>query len=104
MLFKFERQAYMKIQIRLTKALADFNNGKKEVVCSIEPGQGLNGLIQVMDQQMNGIRSKILSRDNTIRDSINVYVNGENVRYLGGLSTILSDGDQVGIIPAAAAG
>ena len=39
-----------------------------------------------------------------IVDSINVYVNGDNVRYLQGLRTPLKDGDMINIIPAAAAG
>jgi molybdopterin synthase sulfur carrier subunit len=53
---------------------------------------------------MPGIQAELLNKNKNISDSINIYVNGENIRYLEGIQTILSDKDQVSIIPAAAAG
>jgi molybdopterin synthase sulfur carrier subunit len=58
----------------------------------------------MLESGMPGIQAELLNKNKNISDSINIYVNGENIRYLEGIQTILSDKDQVSIIPAAAAG
>lgn len=67
-------------------------------------GGSIAHLIDVLDMEMPGIRSAVFDSAGAIADSINIYVKGENIRYLQGVETILADGDQVSIIPAAAAG
>ncbi len=39
-----------------------------------------------------------------IRRFVNIYVNGDDVRFLDGLGTALKDGDEVSIVPAVAGG
>jgi len=39
-----------------------------------------------------------------LRRFINIYVNGEDIRFLSGLETSLKDGDEVSIVPAVAGG
>jgi sulfur-carrier protein len=94
----------VEITIGLTKALAHLNNGRKEVVQAMPDGSNLARLIDVLDAGMPGMRSVVFDSAGEIADSINIYVNGENIRYLQGADTILADGDKVSIIPAAAAG
>jgi molybdopterin synthase sulfur carrier subunit len=94
----------MEITIRLTKVLSAMNNGKKEACYSLVEGCDMTGLIDILDKDMSGIKKTLLDNNSDIADSINIYVNGENIRYLQGTRTILSDGDQISIIPAAAAG
>lgn len=94
----------MNINIRLTKALASLNNGEKNATCSLPTTCNMGRLIDVLDQDMTGIKQTLINPAGDIRDDINIYVNGENIRYMEGIETQLSDGDQVGFIPAAAAG
>lgn len=94
----------MQIYVRLTKSLCHLNNGRKEAVQTLPDGSNIAHLIDEMEKEMPGIRSAVFDTADEIADSINLYVKGENIRYLQGSATILSDGDQVNIIPAAAAG
>ena len=49
-------------------------------------------------------RRRVLEEDGTPRSLINVYVNGKNAKFSGGMQTALSDGDEVYILPAVAGG
>jgi molybdopterin synthase sulfur carrier subunit len=94
----------MKIFLRLTKALALLNKGQKEAVIVLEDNSTIAEFIDLLDRTLPGFKDMVLNPDTGISDSINMYVNGENIRSLAGTGTLLSDGDHVGIIPAAAAG
>jgi MoaD family protein len=45
-----------------------------------------------------------ICEDGTLRRFVNVYVGGEDIRFLAGLETEVSDGDEVTILPAVAGG
>jgi len=45
-----------------------------------------------------------ITEDGTLRRFVNVYVDGEDIRFQDGLDTQLSDGDEVTILPAVAGG
>lgn len=94
----------MEITIRLTKVLATMNNGEKEACYSLADGCDIARLIDILDKDMSGIKTTLLDKNSDIENSINIYVNGENIRYLQGTGTVLSDGNTISIIPAAAAG
>jgi molybdopterin converting factor small subunit len=51
-----------------------------------------------------GITKNVVSDDGGLHRFINVYVNDEDVRYLGSLETEVADGDTVSILPAVAGG
>ena len=93
----------MKISIKVAGALTRLLQ-QKQMTIEIEDGQDLLSLIDALEAMHSGIKGELCDHDSHIKDSINVYVNGDNVRYLEGLSTSLKDGDKINIIPAAAAG
>lgn len=47
---------------------------------------------------------RMLERDGSVRRSVNVYVNEEDIRFLQNQQTMLQDGDEIRIIPAIAGG
>jgi molybdopterin synthase sulfur carrier subunit len=51
-----------------------------------------------------GIKERIVGDDGEIRRFVNIYVNGEDVRFLSNLSTALAASDEVSIVPAVAGG
>lgn len=94
----------MDIYLRLTKSLAIFNHGQKEAVIRLEDGSTVDGLIVLAEQSLPGLKEAVLTLDGSLLDSVNMYVNGENIRSAKGLATPLCHKDTVSIIPAAAAG
>ncbi|MFE7122429.1 MoaD/ThiS family protein, partial [Streptomyces sp. NPDC057654] len=63
----------------------------------------LDELIVDLDSRHPGIRERLVEKGE-LRRFINVYLNDEDVRFLGGITTELSDGDSVTILPAVAGG
>ena len=51
-----------------------------------------------------GLKERLCDESGEIRRFVNIYVNGEDVRFLQGLATALKDGDEVSIVPAVAGG
>ena len=64
----------------------------------------LQGVVDALDQAHEGIKALICGEDGEIRHFVNVYVNGEDVRYLDGLNTPTKTGDEISIVPAVAGG
>jgi MoaD family protein len=50
------------------------------------------------------LRERICGEDGELRRFVNVYVGGEDIRYLDGLGTPVADGGEVQILPAVAGG
>jgi molybdopterin synthase sulfur carrier subunit len=92
------------ITVKFATALAVHTGDQKAVDCRLAGQKNLASVLDSLDEDFPGIRSVICGDGNSIVDSINVYVNGDNVRYLQGLETPLKPGDAVYMIPAAAAG
>ncbi|HUK89516.1 MAG TPA: ubiquitin-like small modifier protein 1 [Blastocatellia bacterium] len=69
----------------------------------VEPGT-IGDIIQTLDQRFPGLRSKLCEEDGGLRRFINVYVDGEDVRFLQNVSTPVKDGAEVSIVPAIAGG
>ncbi len=67
-------------------------------------GGTVRALLDDLDQRYPGIKGTIITDDGTLHRFVNLYVNDEDVRFLGGLGTPLSDGDSVTVLPAVAGG
>ena len=63
-------------------------------------GEALNGLY---DEHAE-LRERIADGDGSLRRFVNVYLKGEDIRFLEGLETEVADGDEVTILPAVAGG
>jgi len=60
--------------------------------------------IDRMEAQYPGIKDRLVDERGELRRFVNVYINGEDVRFLQGLQTALKQGDEVSIVPAVAGG
>ena len=91
----------MSIEVRVPTVLRKHTDGEKKV-----SGEGatLGELVADLEQRHSGISEALLADDGSLHRFINVYVNDEDVRYLGGINTPLEDGDSVSILPAVAGG
>ncbi|HSJ51204.1 MAG TPA: ubiquitin-like small modifier protein 1 [Actinomycetota bacterium] len=67
-------------------------------------GATLRELLSDLEQRFPGITKNVVTDDGGLHRFVNVYVNDEDVRYLGSLETTVSEGDTVSILPAVAGG
>ncbi|MET7369773.1 MULTISPECIES: MoaD/ThiS family protein [unclassified Streptomyces] len=90
----------MAIEVRIPTILRTYTDGAKAVEGS---GETLADLFADLESRHNGIRERIVD-GGQLRRFVNVYLNDEDVRFLDGISTKLTDGDNVTILPAVAGG
>lgn len=57
-----------------------------------------------LEERYPGFQSRVCDDEGQLRRFINVYVDGEDVRFLKGLSTEVPDGAELSIVPAIAGG
>ncbi|MDX2379701.1 MAG: MoaD/ThiS family protein [Acidimicrobiia bacterium] len=91
----------MAVTIRIPATMRPLTGGDRQV--SIEPGV-LGDVIKALDAEHPGMGDRLLDESGDLRKFVNVFVDDDDVRYLGGLSTEVSDGVTVSIIPAVAGG
>lgn len=91
----------MAIDVRIPTILRSYTGGAKSVSGS---GDTLAGLLADLDSRHPGLRARLVTEDGTLHRFVNIYVNDEDVRFLGALDAKVSDGDTVTILPAVAGG
>lgn len=67
-------------------------------------GHTLKECIDSLESRFPGMKERLVDEDGELRRFVNVYINGEDVRFGEGLQTLLSGGDEVSIVPAVAGG
>ena len=91
---------HMSIEVRIPTILRPYTKDAKVVAAQ---GGDLAGVIADLDQNYPGLGERLLD-NGALRKFINVYINDEDVRFLGGLETQIKDGDSITILPAVAGG
>jgi molybdopterin synthase sulfur carrier subunit len=91
----------MSIIVRIPAPLRGLTKDQDSVAGS---GSNLSECIDYLEGQYPGIGERLRDGGGELRRFINVYVNGEDVRFLSGLDTPLKVGDEVSIVPAVAGG
>jgi len=91
----------MSIVVRIPNPLRRITDGQDKVTAD---GNNLREVIDSIDGQFNGIKERMCDDSGELRNFVNVYVNGEDVRFLDGLNTETNTGDEISIVPAVAGG
>ena len=91
----------MGVLIRIPTPLRRMTNGLDKVQTE---AADLTELIQKLDTDYPGFKARLLDDAGELRYFVNIYVNGEDVRFLKGLQTSITSGDEVSIVPAVAGG
>ena len=91
----------MSISVRIPTPLRRVTNGVDKVDAE---GNTLDQIIDSLDSQYPGLKGRLCDEDGELRNFVNVYVNGEDVRFMQGLATATKSGDEVSIVPAVAGG
>ncbi|HEY1616176.1 MAG TPA: MoaD/ThiS family protein [Streptosporangiaceae bacterium] len=90
----------MAIEVRIPTILRTYTDGAKSVQGS---GATLDELFSDINARHDGLRGRLVDGSG-LRRFVNVYLNDEDVRFLGGLAAPVQDGDTVTVLPAVAGG
>jgi molybdopterin synthase sulfur carrier subunit len=90
----------MAIEVRIPTILRTYTDGERVVSSA---GGTVAELIDQLETDHTGIKERLIE-DSEVRRFVNIYVNDEDIRFTGGLTTAVGDGDTVVILPAVAGG
>ena len=91
----------MSVLVRIPTPLRRITNGQAKL--EIE-STNLGDLVEELDASFPGFKARLVDDNGEQRYFVNIYLNGEDVRFLKGLKTSTKSGDEVSIVPAVAGG
>jgi sulfur-carrier protein len=91
----------MSATVRIPTPLRSFTGGSAEVPVQAAP---LGVVLKELDTAYPGLGARVLDDAGALRRFVNVYVGDDDVRFLSGLDTEVTDGTTVSIVPAVAGG
>ena len=91
----------MSVSVKIPTPLRRVTNGAS----TVEAGGGnVRELIEDLERQFPGMRERLCDETGAIRRFVNVFIGDEDIRFLEGIDTPITEGAQVSIIPAVAGG
>ena len=94
----------MEIRIIVPSPLRNFTNGERSVNIEIDEHSSVLDLINKLDDIYSGISAKIIDENNSLHNFVNIFMDGEDVRYIQGVDTKLIANCEISIVPAVAGG
>ena len=91
----------MPVNVKVPTPLRKFTAGSETVSGN---GGTVGALIEDLEKRYAGIRERICDEQGKVRRFVNLYINGEDIRFLQQLDTKVKDGDEISIVPAIAGG
>ena len=91
----------MSIMVRIPTPLRKMTNGQSKV--EMESGN-LGELVDKLNGEFPGFKDRLVDENGELRYFVNIYLNGEDVRFMDGLNTSTNEGDEISIVPAVAGG
>ena len=91
----------MAITVQIPTALRRLTAGAASITCS---ASNLKELFSILDQQFPDLKPHLRDEKGQTRRFLNVYVNEEDIRFLGGADYAFSEGDEVLLVPSIAGG
>ena len=91
----------MSVTVRIPTVLRGATGGAPTVSAN---GTTIGEILGQLAAEHPGVKPQLFNEDGTLHKFLNVYVNDDDVRYLGGLDAPVADGDEVTLLPAVAGG
>lgn len=91
----------MAITVRIPQPLRNLTGNLSTVTGD---GPTLEACLAHLETTYPGIKERVMDEAGQLRRFVNIYVNGDDVRFMDGLASPLKDGDEVSIVPAVAGG
>lgn len=87
--------------VKIPTQLRTLTDGRDQVEAD---GHSLKQILDALENAHPGLQKRVLDDAGKLRRFVNVYVDGEDVRFLEGLETKIQERSEVAIIPAVAGG
>ena len=87
--------------VHLPAALSGYAAGRRRVDVA---GATVGTVLAALGQAHPGVGQRVLDDQGMLRRHVNVFLNGESIRYLDGAATPVGDTDEVWILPAVSGG
>jgi molybdopterin synthase sulfur carrier subunit len=97
----FDRLTIMPISVSIPTPLRPLTDNLDTVEVD---GATVNELLSALDKKYPGIGERLIDAQGNVRRFVNIYVNGEDIRFLTDKETPVKNGDEVSIVPAIAGG
>ncbi|MBM4262510.1 MAG: MoaD/ThiS family protein [Deltaproteobacteria bacterium] len=91
----------MSVRVRVPTPLRKYTQGADEVAAQ---GSNIKSMVDDLEHHYPGIKERICDETGKVRRFVNVFVNGEDIRFLQNMDTSLKEGDNISIVPAIAGG
>jgi len=91
----------MTVTVRIPTPLRRMTKGESKVEMD---SSNLGDLVEKLDGAYPGFKERLVDENGELRYFVNIYVDGEDVRFLDGLGTAIASGAEVSIVPAVAGG
>ena len=91
----------MRVMVRVPAPLRQLTSGQDKVYAE---GDSLLRVIDYLEGQFPGMQDRLCDETGNLRNFVNIYVNGEDVRFLDGINTETKMGDEISVVPAVAGG
>ncbi|MBI5504866.1 MAG: MoaD/ThiS family protein [Deltaproteobacteria bacterium] len=91
----------MAVRVRIPTPLRKYTGGKDAVAAD---GATIAAILEDLEKNCPGLRERICEADGSIRRFVNLYVNGDDIRFLDNTGSAVKDGDEISIVPAIAGG
>ena len=89
----------MSATVRIPTPLRKVTNGEDKA--SVE-GNTMSEVVEALENQFPGLKDRICEPTGELRSFVNVYINGEDIRFVDGMSSSVASGDEISIVPAVA--
>ena len=91
----------MVVTVRIPTPLRRMTGGADKVELDVAD---LSQMIDRLESDYPGFKERLLDEEGELRYFVNIYVNGEDIRFDQGLRTSIKSGDEISIVPAVAGG
>jgi molybdopterin converting factor small subunit len=94
----------MHVTFNIPGPLREFTNQQSTVRVDVEEGATLVKALQTLFANCPGLRDRVLTEAGAVRQHVNIFVGNDDVRYTAGLTTTVSAGAEISIVPAISGG
>lgn len=91
----------MSVKVRIPTVLQKLSGGSPELVAD---GATVGQVLFAVRDQHHDLFARVTTETGAVRPFLNVFVNGEDIRFASDLDTSVRDGDEISIIPSIAGG
>jgi len=91
----------MSVRVRIPTPLRRFTGNAEEVGVS---GGTVGAVVDDLERKFPGLKERLCDEQGRVRRFVNIYINGDDIRFLNSLETEVKDGDEISVVPAIAGG